>query len=90
MSEIITQKKTLTEEQKKWLFGSFAKICVYVETKEELDEIYYKALEAKLTVRMVTDAGKTEFHDIPTQTCLAIGPNYASEIDEITGNLPLL
>lgn len=90
MSEIITQKRTLTDEQKEWLFGSFAKICVYVETKEELRDIYYKASDARLTVRMVTDAGNTEFHGIPTETCLAIGPNYVSEIDKITGDLPLL
>ena len=90
MSEIITQKKTLTEEQREWIFGSFAKICVYVETEDELKEIYYKAAKEGLTVRMVTDAGNTEFHGIPTQTCLAIGPNYSEEIDKITGDLPLL
>jgi PTH2 family peptidyl-tRNA hydrolase len=38
----------------------------------------------------MTDNGKTEFHEEPTRTCLAIGPNEAEKIDEITGELQLL
>ena len=90
LSEIVKKNLKLTEEQEKWLKGRFTKICVYVDTVEELEDIFLKASEAKLTVKMVTDAGQTEFHDVPTKTCLAIGPNWASEIDKITKDLPLL
>jgi PTH2 family peptidyl-tRNA hydrolase len=36
------------------------------------------------------DAGLTEFNGVPTKTCIAIGPNWSDEIDEITGHLKLL
>ena len=53
-------------------------------------EIHDKALEAGLEVHLITDRGKTEFHGEPTNTCLAIGPDEADKIDEITGDLQLL
>jgi len=33
---------------------------------------------------------ETEFHGVPTNTCLAIGPDLAEKIDSITGDLELL
>lgn len=76
--------------EKDWLEGIFAKICVRVNSEEELMDIYEKAKEAGLEVHLITDAGKTEFHGEPTKTCLAIGPDYASKIDPITSGLSLL
>lgn len=73
-----------------WLNGIFTKICVSVNSEEELLDIYNKAKEVGLTVSLITDSGLTEFHGIPTNTCLCIGPNVSEEIDKITGNLPLL
>jgi PTH2 family peptidyl-tRNA hydrolase len=90
LSETVQRGLSLNVEQTKWINGRFAKICVYVETEEDLDRIYKEAKEAGLMVKLITDAGNTEFHGVPTKTCLAIGPNYASEIDKITGTLPLL
>ncbi|MCA9071910.1 MAG: hypothetical protein KDA84_23440, partial [Planctomycetaceae bacterium] len=40
--------------------------------------------------RRFTHSCKTEFHGVPTPTCLAIGPAGADKIDEITGKLQLL
>ena len=40
--------------------------------------------------KLITDAGHTEFHGVPTRTCLAIGPAWSDEIDAITGGLQLL
>jgi PTH2 family peptidyl-tRNA hydrolase len=80
----------LTPSQLEWLRGSFTKITVKVSSEEELMEIYEKAMAAKLEVHLITDSGKTEFHDIPTKTCLAIGPDEADKIDLITGKLQLL
>ena len=73
-----------------WLDNSFVKICVSVDSEAELLEIAYKAKEAGLETHMITDAGLTEFGGIPTDTCVAIGPNYSEDIDKITGHLKLL
>lgn len=73
-----------------WLNGAFTKICVGVNSETALLEIYDKANDANLPVKLITDSGLTEFHNVPTHTCLAIGPFYSDKIDEITGNLKLL
>ena len=73
-----------------WINGRFTKICVSVNSEQELDEIYQKAKDKGLICSLITDAGLTEFNGVPTKTCCAIGPNWSDEIDEITGGLPLL
>lgn len=72
-----------------WVKGIFTKICLKVETEEQLLEIEKKAKEKGLTCHLITDRGLTEFNGVPTNTCLAIGPDEAEKIDEITGNLEL-
>lgn len=79
-----------SEEELEWVDGTFTKICVYVNSEAELDDIYNKAKEAKLNCAMIVDSGLTEFNGVATKTCCAIGPNYSDKIDEITGKLPLL
>ena len=73
-----------------WIKGSFAKICLSVDSEAELLEIYNKAKEAGLISALIIDAGLTEFNGVPTKTCCAIGPAWSQEIDKITGNLKLL
>lgn len=73
-----------------WHTGRFTKICVYVNSEQELKDIYNKAKEKGLLCSLITDAGLTEFGGIPTQTVAAIGPDESLKIDEITGGLPLL
>lgn len=75
---------------KDWLTSGFTKICVSVNSEEELIEIYNKARAKGLNCAMITDAGRTEFNGVPTKTCCAIGPNWAEEIDPITNKLSLL
>lgn len=75
---------------KEWLSGSFAKVCLYVDSEEELLDIYAKAEKAGLIRCLITDSGRTEFNGVPTKTCLAIGPDFCHEIDKITGHLKLL
>jgi len=65
------------------------KICVGVNSEEELLAIHTKALQAGIPCALVTDAGKTEF-DTPTNTGCGIGPADADEIDKITKELKLL
>lgn len=80
----------LDAEAHAWLMGSFTKVCVYVKTEAELLAIHQKAVEASLRCSLIKDNGLTEFAGQPTYTAVAIGPNKASKIDEITSKLPLL
>ncbi len=72
-----------------WLKSGFTKICVQVDSEDQLLDIYERAKQAGLESHIVMDSGKTEFGGIPTYTAVAIGPNYSGEIDKITGNLKL-
>ena len=79
-----------TEEFKTWALGNYTKICVAVNSEKELDEIYEKAKLEGLNTVQIIDRGFTEFHGVPTKTCVAIGPDYNDRIDRITKNLRLL
>lgn len=81
--------KSLTEEEIIWANEGHTKICVTVQTEDELIAIHVAALEAGLTSHIEIDEGVTEFNGIYTKTAVAIGPYYSSEIDKITGKLPL-
>lgn len=85
----INETPTLDRATKDWLAGEFTKITVSVENLEELEAIEAKAREADLNVVKITDNGHTCFDGVPTVTCLAIGPCYASEVDPITRDLKL-
>jgi len=84
-----TRSITLTPVMRKWIKDKFRKICVYVESEEELNFIYVAAVSAGLESHIITDAGTTEFGGVPTKTCVAIGPDSDERIDPITGDLPL-
>lgn len=79
----------LSVAEDQWLYGLFAKICVSVDSEAELDAIYEKAKGAGLEVHMIIDSGLTEFHGVPTKTCLAIGPDWPERIDPLTQGLKL-
>jgi PTH2 family peptidyl-tRNA hydrolase len=74
----------------RWLKGAFTKVVVSVDSEVDLLKIQYEAKEAGLLTALIEDAGKTEFHGVKTTTALAIGPDWSSKIDPITGNLKLL
>ena len=80
----------LTPAMAAWLTGRFTKVCVSVESEEALDAVVAKALAMNVPVALIVDAGKTEFHGVPTKTCCAVGPAWTDEVDAITGELPLL
>jgi len=79
----------ITPNKSEWLEGGQTKICVSVDSEEELLEIYNNAKDAGLIVNIIIDAGRTEFNGIPTNTCIAIGPNKSEDIDKITKHLKL-
>jgi PTH2 family peptidyl-tRNA hydrolase len=82
---------SLTPEMYSWLFEeAFTKICVSVNSEQELLDLQTKANELNVPNALIVDSGKTEFNGVPTVTCLAIGPHKEEVIDSITGGLPLL
>lgn len=72
-----------------WLESGATKICVSVNSEQELLDLYKKAQETNLLCSLVQDLGHTEFKE-PTYTAVAIGPDYPEVIDPITKGLPLL
>jgi PTH2 family peptidyl-tRNA hydrolase len=83
-------KFRLTAAEEAWLRESFTKICVSVDSEEELFLIAQKARDLRVECNMIQDNGWTEFNNVPTYTCLALGPDYADKIDAITSHLRLL
>lgn len=76
----------------KWLNGIFTKICLYVESEDELVDLYnkIKTESPNIPIVLIEDAGLTEFHGVKTKTCIGIGPYWSNEIDKYTKDLKLL
>lgn len=72
-----------------WRTQGQKKIGLVVETLDDLERIERSARIRGIPTVWVKDAGLTE---VPpgTVTCLGLGPALATEIDPITGELPLL
>lgn len=79
-----------SEEELAWMEGNYKKICVKVDNEEQLLNIFNKARSKGLRAELITDDGLTEFNNIPTNTCVAIGPHKVEVFDSITGHLKLL
>lgn len=73
-----------------WLDGQFTKIVVYVNSEQELRDLSVRCIQECTRHCLITDSGKTEFHGVPTMTCLAVGPDTEANVDRITLGLPLL
>ncbi len=71
-----------------FVMNRFRKITVYVNSEQELLDLYEKAKEKGLLCALIKDAGLTELKE-PTFTSVCIGPDEDHIIDEITGHLPL-
>lgn len=75
-----------------WFNGIFTKVVVSVPDDTALTELYerIKTESPDIPVSLITDCGRTEFHDKPTNTCIGVGPYYSDIIDKYTKDLPLL
>ncbi|HEV2519662.1 MAG TPA: aminoacyl-tRNA hydrolase [Thermoplasmata archaeon] len=73
----------------RWVAEGQKKIAVVAESLAEMQAIERKARAIGIATAFVEDAGFTE---VPpgTRTVLGLGPARASEIDRLTGSLPLL
>ena len=83
----MTEIASLSRAELIWLKGLFTKVVCRVRSEEELLRVYADAKQAGLQAEMITDSGHTEFHDEPTVTCIAIGPDWEHLIDPVTGDL---
>jgi PTH2 family peptidyl-tRNA hydrolase len=77
----------LSKAEREWVYGTFFKVCVGVNSEKELLDIGYNAVAKGISVKYIEETGG---FDKPTLTCLAIGPDYSSVIDPITKHLKLL
>ena len=75
----------LDEAMVTWLTRGTMKVVLSVEDEAALLEAHRLATEAGLPCALIRDAGRTEFHGVPTLTTCAIGPAPAEVIDAITG-----
>lgn len=82
------QKHPNRQSVDKWDREGAAKIVLRVETKEELDRIVGMATETGLNSYVVEDAGRTQIEP-GSVTCVGIGPDLITKIDEVTGSLKL-
>jgi peptidyl-tRNA hydrolase, PTH2 family len=80
---------SIDEVARVWLTGSFRKVTLQIRGEEEITALHEQAQSLGLRSVLIRDSGRTEFGGVPTITALAIGPNLASEIDKVTGELTI-
>lgn len=92
LAAILTEQGTLkkSKEVKAWLEASFTKICVSVDSEEELFEIHKQAKGLGIVCSLIKDSGRTEFNGVATFTAVAVGPGKPELVDKVTGDLKLL
>lgn len=86
---IIKDNQQASSPLSEWFQYGCAKVCVCVDSEAELLDIAKIATEKGILCAVITDAGITEFHGIPTKTCLALEPLPCDVADELTGHLNL-
>jgi PTH2 family peptidyl-tRNA hydrolase len=76
-------------ELETWMSQGQKKIAVVASTLDILEDLQRRARNLRLPTALVQDAGLTE---VPpgTITVLGIGPAAGSQLDPLTGDLPLL
>ena len=79
----------MDDRVKPWLTGRFKKICVYVNSEQELLDLHEQAKTAGLVCSLIQDSGLTEFGGVKTYTAVAVGPDSEDKIDAICKHLPL-
>ena len=85
----LTENEQEATPLSEWFDKGVAKICVYVDSEEELLRLHEKAQAAGVISALIQDAGMTEFPGDPPYPCLALEPLTAEKADEFTGGLPL-
>jgi PTH2 family peptidyl-tRNA hydrolase len=79
----------LSEAERVWLEGQFAKVTCQVDSAAELEDLVAAGKRLYIGAELIVDSGKTYFKGVSTPTCCAIGPGTSDLIDRITGKLKL-
>ncbi len=77
----------LSQAEKEWIYGTFYKVCLSVDSEKELLDIGTKAFNLGLKVHYIQE---NDLFKESTFTCISIGPDYSSKIDSVTKHLKLL
>ena len=80
-------KSNISETMYDWLINSYAKVVLRVDSEKELLTLY-EEIKDKVPCALILDEGRTVFKE-PTYTCLGIGPEECSILDEFTKHLKL-
>ena len=80
---------TLDRSALVWVSTSWRKVTLQTQTEDELVALHEAAVGRGLRSHLIRDSGRTEFGGVPTITALAIGPDLAEVIDEVTGHLTI-
>ncbi len=89
MVDLLSKGKSWSDKHIEWLNSGTKKVCVQINSEQEMIDLWNKAREKGITAHMIKDSGLTEFDGVPTLTALAIGPDHDELIDTITGHLSL-
>jgi PTH2 family peptidyl-tRNA hydrolase len=86
---VLEGKARKDRDLERWLSEGQKKVALRARSLVEMEELRKKAASMGLRTVFVQDAGLTE---VPagTKTVLGIGPGSPSDIDKVTGSLPLL
>jgi PTH2 family peptidyl-tRNA hydrolase len=79
------QSPEIPQAVQDWINGSFAKVVLQADDEQTLLDIQKACEEVGVMCHLITDSGFTEFHGVPTNTAIAIGPDYSDKIDALTG-----
>ena len=74
---------------REWVEGDFTKVCLAVDSEDELRKYYTIAREHNLPCAYIVDNGTTVFHGVPTPTCIGVGPAYSEHIEPLFKDLRL-
>lgn len=72
-----------------WFQKNQGKVCVRVESEQELRDLKQRIDSAGIPNSLIQDAGLTQLEE-GTVTCLGIGPVPSAIVDNFTGDLRLL
>ena len=86
-SLLLNTSINLSPTEALWLSRGMAKVCLRVDSEQQLISYHEKAIAAGIKSFLITDSGRTEFNGQATITACAIGPDIVSTIDTITGDL---
>jgi PTH2 family peptidyl-tRNA hydrolase len=86
LHEIIDTGRLYTHAEHQWCTQDRRKkVILAVNSEADLLEIVQESQNAGITTHLVTDSGLTEFHGVPTRTCVAIGPDYSDKMESFLG-----